>query len=235
MTEAEFLAVVEPLCKDSPEFAPHLKRYLLTWRAVGSTILDSNNWPIVDCGGWSPFLAAVRAALPPEAIISTDDCELRVGLGNPLPNTGLRECGAVLCLEVLEHMHDVCTSQAQHRHQFSYSGMACLLRACRESLRPGGRLFLTTPNVCSLSSIWRVARGLDPFMYPPHVRELAPSVLISLLNQAGFERTAIDSHDVWDRHGLSEPAAKSCRFVAGFDHSTPRGDDLFAWAFRPNE
>lgn len=231
MTEAEFLAIAEPLCKDDPSFSPHLKRYLLTWRAVGSTILDPSNWPIVDCGGWSPFLAAVRAAVPPEAIISTDDAELRVESG-PLPGTSPSSAGAVLCLEVLEHMHDVDTDSAANRHQFTFSGMSRLLRACCETLRPGGRLFLTTPNVCALSSIWRLACGQDPFMYPPHVRELTPSMLNWLLFETGFDRVSIDSHDVWDRHGMPDAVARSCRFVAGFDPNTPRGDDLFAWAFR---
>ncbi len=233
MTETEFLSIVQPLCQDDPSFAPHLKRYLLTWRALGSTILDERNWPLIDVGGWSPFLAAVRAAVPCDAILSTDEAELRVDPGSPLPGCERQSAGAVLCLEVLEHMHDVATETEANRHHFTYSGMSRLLRACFETLRPGGRLFLTTPNACSLASVWRLARGQDPFMYPPHVRELAPSVLASLLRQQGFERVAVDSHDVWDRHGLSESAARSCRFVAGFDPNCPRGDDLFAWAFRP--
>ncbi|HEX7816103.1 class I SAM-dependent methyltransferase [Dyella sp.] len=77
----------------------------------------------------------------------------------------------VTASHVIEHVHDP---------------LAFLRRAC-DALRPGGTLWLATPNANSAGhqrygADWR---GLEP---PRHLVVMAPSALEALLDRAGFER-----------------------------------------------
>lgn len=76
-----------------------------------------------------------------------------------------------------------------------------LLLECHRILEEGGRLLVTTPNIASLTSVWRVLHGYDnPQIYykysrprpdhppeVPHVREYTAFELQYALQAAGFE------------------------------------------------
>ena len=73
-------------------------------------------------------------------------------------------CGAVVSLQVIEHLWE------QER----------FLRECRRVLRPGGALFVSTPNRITFSP------GRDTPLNPFHTRELSGSELAGLVRDAGF-------------------------------------------------
>jgi len=75
----------------------------------------------------------------------------------------------VTCSHVIEHVHDT----------------LALLRNVRSHLRPGGQIWLATPNMRSIGhrvfrSDWR---GLEP---PRHIQVLSREALLGLLERAGF-------------------------------------------------
>jgi SAM-dependent methyltransferase len=92
----------------------------------------------------------------------------------------------VLACELIEHM------LADPMH---------LLLECRRVLKDGGKLLLSTPNVGSLTSVWRALHGYDnPQIYyqysrpregkppeTPHVREYTAFELANAVRSAGFE------------------------------------------------
>jgi SAM-dependent methyltransferase len=78
-------------------------------------------------------------------------------------------CGAVVSLQVLEHLWD----------------QELFLRECARVLAPGGALLLSTPNRLTFSP------GRDAPRNPFHTRELAAVELAGLLTAAGFARVSI--------------------------------------------
>ncbi|NMH76324.1 class I SAM-dependent methyltransferase [Pseudonocardia xinjiangensis] len=73
-------------------------------------------------------------------------------------------CDAVVSLQVIEHLWE------QER----------FLRECHRVLRPGGALFVSTPNRITFSP------GRDTPLNPFHTRELAAAELAGLVRDAGF-------------------------------------------------
>jgi SAM-dependent methyltransferase len=73
-------------------------------------------------------------------------------------------------------------------------------------LRPGGHLVMTTPNVASLRAIAGILQGFHPMLFPSyikpnpggdpdprHAREYTPIELKMLLEESGFEVTALET------------------------------------------
>jgi SAM-dependent methyltransferase len=127
---------------------------------TGSLVLRARQlgW---DAEGLEPDEAAVRAARSrgaPTTAGGVDSLEQRA-------------YDVVTLNHVLEHMHDPIDA----------------LRACRQALRPGGSLWLATPNVGSLGHrLFRTAwSGLDP---PRHLAVYSKDGLATALHSAGFAR-----------------------------------------------
>lgn len=108
----------------------------------------------------------------------------------------------VLACELIEHM----VADPMH-----------LLLECRRVLADGGRLLLTTPNIASLTSVWRVLHGYDnPQIYYQysrpvegkateiqHMREYTAFELRNAVRDAGFEVELL----------LTEPIAKFAKHL----------------------
>lgn len=87
---------------------------------------------------------------------------------------------AAMCTEVLEHF------AVKHPHG--------IIEDIRRKLKPGGLLYLSTPNVCNLSNIAALLRGINIFWDPGmfygsldrHNREFTPQEVRQALEAAGF-------------------------------------------------
>lgn len=139
---------------------------------------------------------------------------------------------AVLCMEVIEHIHDC---EAVVPTEWRGTGAAHMITQARQALKPGGLLFVTTPNADSINVINKVVHRQGPMVYRPHVREYSVKELTQVVTSAGF---AVDSCVTWDPWDNSlDPAwrhliTKLLTDGLGLDGLRDRGEDIFLWAHK---
>jgi len=85
---------------------------------------------------------------------------------------GVADADCAVFTEVLEHLH--------------YYYVPTVLARINRSLRVGGHLILTTPNIASLFRRLRLLIGRQP-IYERHVREYTMEEVVSMIRKAGFE------------------------------------------------
>jgi SAM-dependent methyltransferase len=135
--------------------------------------------------------------------------------------------GRVLATEILEHL----------------ANPALFLSECRRVLRPGGVLYLTTPNVVDLRGRVRALGGRSPQTHLfgigrtfrmnewVHRREYAPGEVASLLEAVGFETRALHTWTPTRADGGRGAGA----WIAPLLNRLPNlGGTLFVVAIRPD-
>lgn len=132
----------------------------------------------------------------------------------PLPDASV---DLVLCCEVLEHM-DV--------------DPMFMLAEINRITKPGGHLFLTTPNITSSRAVWKIMNGYAPHFFMQYLKDLDPNrhnyehdvhSLQALTRAAGFETRMIRTADVFE---ACEPRGLGALDRLGMS-TTMRGDDIF--------
>src|ERR1051325_5901008 len=138
----------------------------------------------------------------------------------------------ILCQEVLEHLHD--QDEPAIKTDWKASGVRELLLSCYTALNPGGILFLTTPNPCSITAIHHALNQQPPMIYDRHTREYPPYQLDAFIQDAGFEILTRECLDVW-RNAISErDHMRIQRFIRTSGYSLDlRGEDYFCLAQKP--
>jgi glycosyltransferase involved in cell wall biosynthesis/SAM-dependent methyltransferase len=133
----------------------------------------------------------------------------------------------VLCCELIEHL----ASDPMH--------MMCEINRI---LKPGGTLVLTTPNIASARAVSAILQGFHPMLFPAylrpnpegetetrHNREYSPHEVKDLLENSGFEVTALETgpfreepkpEQAWVEHLLD-------RYILPKEH---RGEGIYAVA-----
>jgi SAM-dependent methyltransferase len=142
-------------------------------RCVGTTVLEAG------CG--EGYGADVLAGAGAQVVALDLDRGAAAHVGRRYPRVAVARanlvalpvrdgaCGAVVSLQVLEHLWD----------------QELFLRECARVLAPGGVLLLSTPNRLTFTP------GRDAPRNPFHTRELGAAELAGLLVGAGFTRVAI--------------------------------------------
>ena len=137
-------------------------------------------------------------------------------------------------MEVFEHLHDLPPTSGIPT-EWAGTGATSMLRTIRSMLKPGGLLFLTTPNACSLDVLHKVLTHQPPMVYRPHVREYAPHELAALVRDAGFESIEVTTHDCWDNDCMPAGMPAKLRDAIGRlgFRTDARGQDIFLTARKP--
>ncbi len=131
----------------------------------------------------------------------------------------------ILNMEVMEHICDI-----EYTHGTRMTGIKQCLEECFFVLKPGGKMFLSTPNA---TSIWIIQRALlhqPPWLYPYHFRELLVDEIRDLVNNTGFKITKLATEKVWYFWDF----APIIEFMKKNNYSLEnRGDDIFLIAEKP--
>ena len=202
----------------------HQKRFDLSLKWLEPYIKGAR---VLELGGSSQFQymaaragAAVTFATVGDLRKPIDDLNYWVG----------ENWDVVLCMEVIEHIAD---TDGLHT-EWQGDGVAMMLSEAYRMLKPGGILFLTTPNAASITAICHALRLAPPMLYRPHVREYAPSELDEIVRAAGFEIIHRETYDVW----LNSISPGQHQYISDFIYRAGypmelRGEDIFLLARRP--
>jgi SAM-dependent methyltransferase len=201
----------------------HAERYArsLEWIAP----LADKAGKILDVGGESPFTKTIRQTWPGK-LQPYYNGDLRRGFVVP-------DCDLILAMEVLEHLSDI-EREDEIPHCWTGSGAQMFLASCWMSLKPGGALFLTTPNGHSATVIYKALNLEPPMLFRPHTREYSVYELDELIRQAGFEIVRRETLDVW-RNAISDRAWRDIlSFIRRYGYNDDlRGEDIFVLCRRP--
>jgi trans-aconitate methyltransferase len=210
----------------------HMERFRvsLEWLA---TLDRSKPLRVLELGGHGAFTPLYRSRFPEDELHATT-CDLRRGEAIMFEAGRLQHFDLVLCMEVLEHVNDVDPPNGLIATEWRGTGADSMLRATINLLRPGGKLFLTTPNAVSITVMHHAMRLVPPMLYRPHVREYAPYELDDLLRSAGFVIDRRETLDVWRNAITDTQHSRIVRFLEASGYPTTlRGEDLFVVAKRP--
>jgi SAM-dependent methyltransferase len=88
----------------------------------------------------------------------------------------------ILSFEVLEHIKDQSETSFDDVVLFNASGARQYAAEITRALKPGGCLYLTTPNATSYYILTQVLLGKPPALFRPHVREYTKEEVVSLFS-----------------------------------------------------
>ena len=175
---------------------------------------------VLELGGGGVMTQILRSAFP-DVRFEPGQCDLRRAF--PLPSETF---DVVVSMEVLEHVSDV-----EYLHATQYTGVRNCLRETLRVLKPGGRMFLTTPNATSTWVLQRALLQQPPWMWEHHFREYTVPELVALVEEAGFALERAETEQVWHFWESFEGIVAMMRTCwYSLEH---RGDDIHLVARRP--
>lgn len=136
----------------------------------------------------------------------------------------------LVCTEVLEHLSDL---PEGFQDSFKKTGLIATLKECYRVLKPGGHLFITTPNASSVVQMINILTGGAPWFYSLHVREYTVDELITELKSIGFE---VEHWRTVHCLTVDQDTDYSPIFQMLLNYHLPtsnRGDDIFLIARNP--
>jgi len=194
--EAEFRKQIDG-CPDPNyrhELDTHLKRKLTSAHWIWQLMHNLQPENILVVGEVTDFDYALRdiGVLPNKPLKGTD-FELRHRF--PFEDNSF---DFLINMEVVEHIKDQDDSD---RAWFNRSGLNNFFSELYRIMKPGGHMFLTTPNACSAKNLVRVLMLKTPLSWFNHVREFSPWELWGELTRHGFEIEAMDTAEIFEDRG----------------------------------
>ena len=174
----------------------------------------------LEFGGGGVVTEILRAAFP-HVRFESSHFDLRHAF--PLPSESF---DVVVSMEVLEHISDV-----EYHHATQYSDARRCLQETFRVLKPGGRMFLTTPNAASTWVLQRALLQQPPWMWEHHFREYTVPELVKLVEEPGFSIERVETEQVWHFWASFDGIVAMMR--AGWYSLEHRGDDIHLVARRP--
>jgi SAM-dependent methyltransferase len=188
-------------------------------------IIDPNvpNLRVLEMGGENPCTDLFRERFPNTAWNNT-----RGDLRQPW-RFDSDSIDLVVSTEVLEHLQDLPLGL---QDSFTGSGLTAALTESYRVLKPGGRLFFTTPNAASIWHLRNCLLGNEPWFLKSHIREYTLPEMENSVESLGFitQRTntvhcmtcdfGIDYTDIFDL------------LLEGKFPTANRGDDIFYLAYK---
>jgi len=159
------------------EFGRRLEvlRLVERWCARGASVVDLGAQPfIVSCALKAMGYDVTAVDVEPEPYMPiAERCGVKVVKRDlERERLDIRGADCAVFTEVIEHLH--------------YYYVPHVLSEINKSLKPGGYLILTTPNIASLFRRLRLILGKQP-IYRYHVREYTMPEVLAMLEEARFK------------------------------------------------
>ena len=141
---------------------------------------------VMNFGPYCVFEEMLKAAWPGITLSDTDVSDLRY----PLEDISDESVDVILFMETIEHLSDQTFKNIDEilKGDVLLTGVKNSISEAARILRPGGKLFLTTPNACGwfafLQMIHHAPYG--PLTYHGHFREFSYVQLFNMLKDQGF-------------------------------------------------
>lgn len=202
----------------------HCYRFLLTIKALEPIIRPQEDFiQILEMGEPNPFSYILRSRFP--------KAHWQYTQGDLREKWNIRDASVdlIVSTEVLEHLQDL---PSKYQESFLRSGLKVALHECFRVLKPGGRLFCTTPNGASIIHLHNCLIGKEAWIFSPHIREYIIEELVSLFNEAGF---IVDSHETVHCMTIDNRINYTSIFYMLLENNfitDDRGDDIFLIAHK---
>lgn len=173
---------------------------------------------VIETGGESVVTHLFSEYLP--------QVEWRLTHGDLRVEWGLEEQSAdvILCTEVVEHLSDL---PEGYQDSFEMTGFNSFLKICYQTLKPGGVLFLTTPNSTSVLHLQSILAGYAPWFFKKHIREYSIQELVYILKEMGFLIENIKSIHCLTAHSKMDYSPIFQMLLEHNYETLNRGDDIF--------
>lgn len=159
----------------------HTPRWQMSIRWIRDVIKPQPDWDVLEIGGYGDFTGMFKSGfgvIPAYFPGDIRDPELWVDC---IPESSI---DLVLFMEVIEHLPDW---EPDQELGFGKTGMVNALRGIHRSLKPGGYLFLTTPNSNSIFHLIHWINFAPVFCWEPHIRELSFKEAQDIVKFIGFD------------------------------------------------
>lgn len=210
----------------SDNYEWHRNRYRMSLLWLKPYI--SNNSKIIEFGGTTPFTDMLKSGFPEIDLSCSGDHDLRYAL--PFID---KSYDVVLCMEVIEHLSDTPAHDIGSISTFNSSGIANAIGEAFRILKPGGVLFLTTPNVCGYRAIANVLKNIHPYTYELHAREMSIPDIKKHLAKTGFIIDKVRTERVWHWYDINFDHIDMLLSQFGYSIDD-REDCIFILASKPN-
>lgn len=220
---------------DSTYGAIHRQRFIESYKFINEYLLNSHvgrNVKILDLGSYGTFADLVKSIHPEIYIQKSEYFDLRYKF--PIEDNAY---DMVCFMEVLEHIKDQDSTDPDAIAEYSQNGIKNVMSEINRILKPGGYLFLTTPNINSWTAIHRSLNFYSPTFYIPHVKEFSIQEIHALHKEFGFKITKLQTPE--NCHGLQSVQMQRPRLTkliqacieAGYSPDL-RGDCIFSLAIK---
>lgn len=201
----------------------HTKRYVESLKFIKPLLPSVKK--ILELGEPGPFTFLI-GRLYPEISIDYVQEDLRYTISK-LENS----YDLILNMEVIEHIKD-------HRDasftEVDFSGLKQFIKESYRVLKPGGKMFITTPNAGSYNMLNLLFNHEPAWMWRYHFREYQPHELSDFLRDAGFSISRMETLHVWPqredhRYTRIIKFLDSLKKLFHFSSSSTflRGDEIF--------
>lgn len=212
----------------NPFVTIHCQRYVHSMLFAEAELKQAK--VILEVGAPGAFTEGLRSMLP-DLVIENSTADLRTVFTDKRDYYDL-----ILNMEVIEHMKDLDVPEDWfHRDAYVGDGLKNFVNTCYQCLKPGGKMFLTTPNLSSIGTLWRVMNCGNPFSYELHIRELSVSDLWKALTDAGFKIDRYTTMRCYEQNQVPpEKEARILGFLRELNLPTDNRDEVqFVLASKP--
>jgi len=219
---------------DSDYGKNHRQRFIESYNFIAPILMAKLDKKYLDLASYGHFQKLLKKLFPMVDVECSEYFDLRYKF--PIPDNTY---DVIFFMEALEHLKDRDSEHPKDSQLYlddisgySQNGVKNCMKEIYRILKPGGILFMTTPNINSWTAVNRTLMLYSPTFYIPHVKEFSVQEIYELHRDASLRVVKIETPE--NCHGLQSVQANRPRLQklidacvgAGYSPEL-RGDCIF--------